>query len=525
MIKLRLKRLTRRPDAKPQNGTDQSIYRVLCIAMIDDDTHDGDARPLYKASDVAAFGFDPGELKALYKDHQKGLYNWARAKEIHLHSDHKDANGNPATPAMWTKEGWQDRTADLLWNKSVDIVDEAFEIADREGQPKDSYWFSVAKGVYRVPHEGYEAHLDEIRAIHAAMAEAKKQGEDLTEEQAAEYVRSSRYQPDQCRKRFAWPRRHPLRLAMALIPLLLCMATFGVPQARSHFMVLLNDGLGAARKLVHSKTPETPREIFEQAWIDYRAGEQAVAESKVYNLLSDSEIPDYLKAGCYYLLGCINSRSDEYYAALGHFWEGYSVYETMNDSSNMYLVTLEIARVHIHLAQFEEAEGFLTLALDHYEIDRQGQGTIPNLGDYFRIQMDISAKKGDYANALEFAKDWEDALKEDGYKVHMIGATSALGFWYTVNGCLEGGMKYTDRAAYDIAQLNDPSKMHHNQINRVLLHRILGFTPDPQLIGSIRDFARMQHNSRLAFYLDLALRIEPKELDHENCLGEDQTAQ
>lgn len=186
MIRLRQKRLTRRRNAAPQTGTDQSIYRVLCIAMISDEDPENGKIPLYTAAAVTRFGFDPAELKDLYIHHGDALYNWARGKEIHLHSDHRDGRGNRKHPHKWTRINWQDRVADMLWNQAADILEKACNMHQKDGQAGDSYWYSEVRGLYRVSSENYQTNLAEVRELQAIMKAAKMRGEDFNERLAIE---------------------------------------------------------------------------------------------------------------------------------------------------------------------------------------------------------------------------------------------------------------------------------------------------------------------------------------------------
>jgi len=523
MIKLRLVRFDRRPGASPQSGTDQSIYRVLCIAMMTDDAQpqEEERAPLYTAANVARFGFDSVELRDLFLEHKSGLYQWARSKGLHDFSDNIDKKGEPKRPASWTRENWQDRVADLLWNSAADICDEACDMHDEDGQPGDTYWYSLTRGVYRVPPAEYRSNLAAIRSIHAVMAEARSMGQEITEDQAVAAIKCKKGNRHQSapenEERRPWPirqisRRFRLWMLAAMVAAVAC----GAPPVRDAFGVMVEEGIQAAQKFVYSFTPRTSEELFQQAWVDYRSGNYEKATRKAYSILAEDEIKDHLRANCWYLLGYVSWETGESEAALGFFRKAYPVYEAHPDLQNLYQVTLALSKTYLNLGDLETAEEMLQLAMNHYKVD--GGKYIPNLGEFYATAIDLAAAQNDIEASFQLAKKRFEIYKGGEQLDLLAEALSDLGFWYAAVGCDDNAQHYTLQAEDVNFKLQDETRHTYNKINWLLIHRLQGHTCSTQAVGNIQQWAKIRKDSRAEFFLNLALSIDPlKEYADEYC--------
>jgi len=523
MIKLRLVRLKRRSGARPQTGTDQSIYRVLCIAMLPNEPIQEDGKaPLYNAGQVASVGFNPDALQMLYSEHKNGLYQWARSKNLHTFPDNeRDKRGKLIGPCRWNKKNWQDRVADLLWNSAADIIDEACDMNERDGLPGDSYWYSVGRGVYRVRAKESQANLERVRALHAIITEAKQQGQVITEEQAVADLESKRGTEPQASKkrqelnpwsigrmmsRFRW------WMAFALVVAGAC----GTPPVRNAFDVLYKEGIGAAQKIVYSFDPKTPEELFQQAGVDYRSGDYEAASRKAYTILSQEGITDHLRANCWYLLGSIDLSTGANEAALVNYQKANSIYESYLDLQNLYYLSLDMAKSLIFQGDLAAAEEALQTAMNHYKTD--GGQYISHLGEYYAAKIDLETAKHDTVAALHFALLRFEEIRTGEEQDQIAGAKSDLGFWYAANGCVSKAELFTFQAGNIIFRLQDEKRHVENLINWILIQRIQGEEADLQTVDSISQWARIRKDSRVEFFLELALSLEPtKEYADELC--------
>jgi len=218
MIKLKLQPIERITSPTRQVGIDQSIYRVLCILMIDDTSpfSKRGSPPLYTPTDVAKFGFDKDTLKEIYKHHVKRLSTWARSKGIHETSDNRDARGEKKSPHCWTREHWQERISDDMRNKAADIIDQAIALEKKEGVEGDTFWYSEAKGVYRVSEEDQQKNIARIKAIHSYLEEHSGDDPPATEAMAYQAVFT-----EQSALLSLWPKIFESQIIKMSLPLLL----------------------------------------------------------------------------------------------------------------------------------------------------------------------------------------------------------------------------------------------------------------------------------------------------------------
>jgi len=132
-----------------------------------------------------------------------------------------------------------------------------------------------------------------------------------------------------------------------------------------------------------------------------------------------------------------------------------------------------------------------------------------------------AAAERDFSAALHFALLRYEIFR-DGDQLDFLAETkSDLGFWYAAAGCEEKATILTLQAQNIIFRLKDESRFKYNLINWQLILRLQGYHPNEQTIGDIRQWATIRKDSRVEFFLNLALSIDPTEensyeLCHEN---------
>ena len=148
MIRLtNIKRINRKENYRMPIGRQLNIYRVLAIMQIDD------LHKLYSPGDVIRLGWCPKTQKKQYDDQTRLLSSLAQSRGIYNCSDHKDKNGEPLRPAMWTGYSWQERTDESAKYEAADIMDQALCLRDADikaGKIDHSYWYDIDRGVLSV---------------------------------------------------------------------------------------------------------------------------------------------------------------------------------------------------------------------------------------------------------------------------------------------------------------------------------------------------------------------------------------
>ena len=297
-------------------------------------------------------------------------------------------------------------------------------------------------------------------------------------------------------------KRSRLWLAVAIAT----AATFAAPPVRDVFETLYEDGVAAAQRLAYSFTPETPEHLFQQAWVDYRAGDYEASMQKGHLILANQHISQHLRANCWYLLGHLDWQVGSSEAALVNLDKAYDLYQSSDDHANLYATSLAMAKASIELGNLPESRALLTTSLTHYEDD--GGARIEHLGRYHSVALDLAAAENDYEKALQFAIRRHEIFQGSDQIDTLADVTSDLGFWFAVNGCTESGQQYTVQAEKLIFHLRDESRHIANQVNWILIDRLHGFKTDLLAVGSIQEWFKIREDSRVEFYLDLALNLE-----------------
>jgi len=176
---------------------------------------------------------------------------------------------------------------------------------------------------------------------------------------------------------------------------------------------------------------------------------------------------------------------------------------------------VELAFCFASVKEIVSAEEWLDAALQHFGEDQKGKKFIADMGQYYMVKMEIAVMNQDYRESLTWAKERLGQAKKSGHKGKLASALRLVGFWYTVNGCVEQGLAFTDQAALVGDGLGDERQNKFYLINRVLLQRCLGYLVSSTNVGYIRDWARMKGDSRLEKTLDLALRIPIEEYQND----------
>jgi len=225
----------------------------------------------------------------------------------------------------------------------------------------------------------------------------------------------------------------------------------------------------------------------------------------------EQKVPSYLRGDCYYLLGAIDVKRGQHQKALGHFLEAYEGYEADQAHARLFLVGVEIANAFAAMGLDESAESWLATAFEHYRNDQDGDKKVAELGQYYLVKMDIAAARGDYEEALNFARE---SLKENEASENqaMLPYTlQQVGFWYGVNGCAELAAYHTDLASAAALGMGDERPTLFILVNRLLLQRITGNQVNSRLAAAVRAWAKEREDSRLEYALDQALSITLQE--------------
>ena len=276
-------------------------------------------------------------------------------------------------------------------------------------------------------------------------------------------------------------------------------------------------GLGAAREAAYAKQAETPKELFSQAWVDFSDNKFDAATSKAFALLARRDTSPKMSASCFYLLGNIQAVQGQHDLALYHFELAYEKFGGIDSYVNLYLCALESAKALGALERHLEAREMLAAARIHYEEDQALAGKISHLGQFYLVNQWLAVREGDYEDALAFALKRYAAIEGIEAREELAEVYSDLGFWFTVNGCTETGMAFTNRAEWEINLLGDPRFAIWNQVNWILIQRSLGFEINQHILANIEGWSKIKGDSELKKHLELALKIEPKEYVDENC--------
>jgi len=139
------------------------------------------------------------------------------------------------------------------------------------------------------------------------------------------------------------------------------------------------------------------------------------------------------------------------------------------------------------------------------------------MSSYYTASICLAATRGDFQAALELSSQRLEVVEGTGKTDLVAGALSEMGFWYAARGCPTRAQESTVRAEALIFRLQDETRHVYNQINWILIQRIQSGTFDSQALGEIQRWARIRNDSRVEFYLDLALRIDPNKEDADDC--------
>jgi tetratricopeptide (TPR) repeat protein len=283
------------------------------------------------------------------------------------------------------------------------------------------------------------------------------------------------------------------------------------------FDILNTMGLGAARQAVNAHEAKLPAEIFAQAWVAYLEGNYQDAEAKTFEVLAGDGDNARQKADCYYLLGNIFSESGNARQALSHFEIAYRLYGEAGSIHNLYFVALETARAMIIIGDYERAREMLEEARTHYDTDLAGAHKLPHLGQYYLILKILAVRQHDFKTALSWAILRYQELIGTNSIDEWVGAITDLGFLYTVNGCAEQGIAFSNQAEREIFKLGDEKRWVWCQLNKLMINKSLGFEMDQHTLAFIEDWSKMKGDSELQFQLRLVLDTTPKEYADESC--------
>jgi len=305
--------------------------------------------------------------------------------------------------------------------------------------------------------------------------------------------------------------------AVAILGVLGLVATAGGPMmGLSPFDILRQFGLGAAKQAVGDAEPQSLADLYHRSWLAYIEGDHHQAATGAHAILADRETSRFMQGDCFYLLGSIAIGIGDFQVALGDFFEAYNAYGASGAHASQHYAAVEIANAFVELEQYAEAGQWLETALDHYRQDQDKNTLVPNLGNYYLVKVDWAGHLGNRLEALKFAKARLDEAEKSQEKALLAYAFSLLGFWYTANGCPEKGLYYANRASQAAIGLGDDRPVLFNFATRVFVQRSLGIEADPHTEAFILEWARMRNDSRLEYFLNLALRI-PIEENQNDC--------
>ena len=282
------------------------------------------------------------------------------------------------------------------------------------------------------------------------------------------------------------------------------------------FGIFNTQGFSAAQKVVSAQEATTPEAAYDQAYFDYWSGNFQEAKAKAYRLLSEDRSLR-IQADCYYLLGNIDATSGGALQALSHFEIAYEMYEELGSVANLYQVALEAARALIITGEYDQARLRLAEARAHFEEDKAGSAKLTHLGQYYLINKLLAMREQNFQAALAFAIERYRILVPTDSLDELVGAMTDLGFLFTVNGCTDLGIAFTNKAERRIFELGDERRYVWSQLNHLIIYKSLGYGIDQHTLVFIEDWSKMKGDSELNYHLTLALKIKPEEYADENC--------
>lgn len=297
-------------------------------------------------------------------------------------------------------------------------------------------------------------------------------------------------------------RNRPLRWLVAAMGCLIVLsglvgtaALFLKPRA---YRILREEGLNQALRYVYSSTPRDQKELYQQAWMDYRNADYQVSELKATQLLTNLVTSEKMRGDSWYLKAQICLATSRYEDAIDALDHADRTYQVTGPVSNQYRCALGMAKAYLGLGELEEVERYLEVAYDHY---LSSAGLVPHLGWYYSVRVRLALRQGLYDEALDLTRTMAEIYEDHDEKDGLAGAWIDLGFLYMVNGNLQRGFHYTVRAQSLIMDMGDRRKHVYNLKNYILYQTCLGQEPDVHIISEIEHWSRLYRDDELRYYL------------------------
>jgi tetratricopeptide (TPR) repeat protein len=270
------------------------------------------------------------------------------------------------------------------------------------------------------------------------------------------------------------------------------------------YQILNEEGLEAALSyLGNPGKKSSPEQTFQMAWLKYREGKFAEAQTMAHELLSNESITVKIEADCQYLLGHLATETGKSQEAITHFLVAQSIYEDLNRPQNLYVNTLGMTKALILSGDFDQAEDHLEKALGYHEAaPRQTK-----YESFLQLSILFHERLGEYPQVLrlveEVLKRFHNSQNEDLY----AEALSTKAYSLAALGDYHASLELSLRAGYEFFRFGDERQYMFNMVNFVAILNCQGESVQ-SLSSKIEAYAEKNQDAFLLQHLESSLALE-----------------
>jgi hypothetical protein len=461
MIELRLERRTLQEGGT--TGPDQNIYRVLCIAMLDEADHEA----VYTAEHLTNQGVNADQTSRMFAIFAHKIQKAAYAKDMNITSDLVDEDGEALKPYGWKRSNWIKHIPANVYNHAVEIINQACDMHEQSGTAGDTYWYGQSCGLIRVASSQYATHIERLNKAyeiigHRASREGdafRKVGLPLGEIDSPESSSSPV-------KKSIFRKKISMSVAAAVLVLFTGVASYQV----DFWDTLRTEGLISAKKEAGQlSNSDQALKIYREAWLAYKEGELERSKDLVQILLGN---PDYSKhwGNCYYLLAEIDFYSGNVSRATKRYKKSLEYYLVVSNS-NVPIIHLALAKTHIIKSEFNQASIFLesmihrdsSLEPHYYELEA------------WRIALQERNFQSSYTLSLRALSLSED----NNLKERKIALLCQASFFASLSGDVSSAIEHNSQSKILAYRLGASKKLNlFHQLNDLIILRELGQSID-----------------------------------------------
>ncbi len=307
------------------------------------------------------------------------------------------------------------------------------------------------------------------------------------------------------------PFKRSLLAALALLIILTAAGTATAVYRPNINDIRRQDGMRGMVAYLAGRHPKNDQERRDYAYLAYRQGDFSEAERRNMAILAERGISDKLRADINYQLGLVYSAWGHQSSAVAKFGLAQELYLYLDRPANLYHVCLNRARSLMILGQFDEARTNLADAFMYFEAS---EGVIVHPGKLHLVEAQVALREGDYHLGREAAASavrlFEEALDRD----NAADALAFLGLFHGLLGETGNCQLFTTRAQKMIFEQHNAIAFSGTLINALLMNKLHGLEPDPEIIGAIMPWAKL--DSEISFQLELVLKFSPGVMTHED---------